>query len=110
MRLVTTCAPLKTQGYTSNYNDSDYGAVKRYMYGNTNISIQNEINFTYELPVDHIYRSEERTSTKNIPRLDYKVGSNVHYARNSRNRWTPIDALSVLDADVHIMFMSAPEI
>jgi hypothetical protein len=79
LRLVTTCAPLKTQGYISNFNDSDYSTVKRYMY--SSVESPNQINnFTYELPVNHIYIPNENVSTQNYPRLEYQLGSISHYA------------------------------
>ncbi|KAF1942114.1 hypothetical protein EJ02DRAFT_466095 [Clathrospora elynae] len=115
VRMVYTCAPLKTQGYMSDYNDTEYGAVKRYMYGSVANVLQVN-NFTYELPVDNAYLPNENTSSANIPRLEYQLGLIHHYGTPNEtllpgfNEWSPIDALSLVDADVHLLFMSAPEI
>jgi hypothetical protein len=115
LRFLYTCAPLKTQGYMKDYNDSDYGAVKRYMYGTTE-NVRQINNWTYELPVDHAYLPGDNTSTANIPRLDYQLGSEVHYGTPNEtllpgfNTWAPINALRLVDADVHVLFLSAPEI
>jgi hypothetical protein len=115
LRFVYMCAPLKTQGYMRDYNDSDYGAVKRYMYGSVR-NVRQVNNFTYELPVNHAYLPGDNTSSANIPRLDYQLGSVLHYGTSnettlqSSNPWAPIDALRRIDADVHLLFLSAPEI
>jgi hypothetical protein len=115
LRLVYKCAPLKTQGYTSDYNDSDYGAVKRYMYG-WHQNVRQINNFTYELPVNNAYLPGDNTTSANIPRLEYQLGAVRHLATpnetllDSPNVWHPIDALMSMDADVHLLFMSAPEI
>ncbi|RZM18123.1 MAG: hypothetical protein EOO88_41565, partial [Pedobacter sp.] len=47
LRMVYQCAPLKTQGYMRDYNDSDYGAAKRYMYGPV-VNVKQTINWTYD--------------------------------------------------------------
>lgn len=114
-RMVYTCAPLKTQGYMTNYNDSDYGAVKRYMYGPV-ANVRQVNNYTYELPVDFAYLPGDNTSSANIPRLEYQLGMEYYYAKPNDTLipgvadWAPIDALKLSDADVHILFVSAPEI
>lgn len=114
-RMVYTCAPLKTQGYMRDYNDSDYGAVKRYMYGEVE-NVRQVINHTYEVPVDNAYLPGDGTSSANIPRLEYQLGIEKHYGTPNEtllpgvNEWSPLDALKLVDADVHLLFMSAPEI
>lgn len=114
-RMVYTCAPLKTQGYMSDYNDTEYGAIKRYKYGAV-ANVRQVNNFTFELPVDHAYLPGDNTSSANIPRLEYQLGMEKHYGTPNEtllpgvNEWAPIDALRVIDADVHLLFMSAPEI
>lgn len=113
--MVYTCAPLKTQGYTTDYNDSDYGAVKRYMYGPVG-DVRQINNWSYELPVDNAYLPGDNTSSANIPRLEYSLGIEKHYATTNEsllpfpNNWAPIDALKLEDADVHLLFMSAPQL
>ncbi|KAF1839011.1 hypothetical protein BDW02DRAFT_515336 [Decorospora gaudefroyi] len=115
LRFVYTCAPLKTQGYMTDYNDSDYGAVKRYMYGSV-ANVRQVNNFTYELPVNHAYLPDDNTTSAEIPRLEYQLGSTKHYGTPNEtmlagfNRWSPIPALKLVDADVHLLYMSAPEI
>ncbi|KAL6708154.1 hypothetical protein ACN47E_003338 [Coniothyrium glycines] len=115
LRMVYQCAPLKTQGYTSDYNDSEHGAVKRYMYG-SHWNVRQVNNFTYELPVNGAYLPDDNTTSANIPRLEYQLGAVSHLATPnetllvSPNSWAPIDALMSMDADVHVLFMSAPEI
>lgn len=114
-RMVHKCAPLKTQPYMQDYNDSDYGAVKRYMYGSA-VNIRNTINWTYEVPLNNAYLPGDGTSSANIPRLDYKLGTEKHFGTpnetllSSINPWTPIPALHPVDADIHLAFLSAPEI
>ncbi|KAF2026090.1 hypothetical protein EK21DRAFT_103512 [Setomelanomma holmii] len=115
LRMVYQCAPLKTQGYMKDYNDSDYGAVKRYMYGPV-VNVKQTINWTYEVPVDNAYLPGDGTSSANIPRLEYQLGIEKHYGTPNEtllpgtNDWSPIPALRLVDADVHLAFLSAPEI
>jgi hypothetical protein len=108
LRLITTCAPLKTQGYMSDFNDTEYGAVKRYMYGSDGLSS----DFTYQLPVNQAYVPSGNVSAGNFPSRAYQLGSVSHYASRISNlsSWSPIDALSMTDADVSLFFMSAPGI
>ncbi|EAT82077.1 hypothetical protein HBH56_105310 [Parastagonospora nodorum] len=115
LRFVTTCAPLKTKGYTSDYNDSKQGAVKRYLYGSDANSRQ-VIDFTYEVPLDHVYQPSDNSTSQNVPRMEYQLGARMatpiteESVENLDIAWEPIDALKKLDADVHILFMSAPGI
>jgi hypothetical protein len=115
LRMVYQCAPLKTQGYTRDYNDSDYGAVKRYMYGSV-VNVKQTINWTYEVPVDNAYLPGDGTSSANIPRVEYQLGIEKHYGTpnetllSGTNEWSPIPALRLVDSDVHLAFLSAPEI
>lgn len=114
LRLVTTCAPLKTQGYMSDYNDSEYGAVKRYMYG-PSMSYPFGNNFTYQVPVDHAFMPSE-ASFASIHPLQYQLGATESIATSSEGDvsrssiWKPIPALRVPNAEVHILFMSASKI
>ena len=114
-RMVHQCAPLKTLGYTKDYNDSDYGAVKRYMYG-TVVNVKQTLNWTYEVPVNNAYLPGDGTSSANIPRLEYQLGVERHYGTPNEtllpgvNEYYPIAALRRVDADVHLAFLSAPEI
>ncbi|KAJ4367113.1 hypothetical protein N0V83_007643 [Neocucurbitaria cava] len=112
LRFLHTCAPLKTKGYTSDYNDSDYGAVKRYHYGDI-ANFHQVNNWTFELPVDNAYIPGDNTSSADIPRLEYSLGTQHHYSTPNEtllpgaNTWSPIDALKRDDADVYLLFMSA---
>ncbi|KAH7386852.1 hypothetical protein DE146DRAFT_768549 [Phaeosphaeria sp. MPI-PUGE-AT-0046c] len=117
LRMVHMCAPLKTEGYTEDYNDTEYGAVKRYKYGGVR-SIRANLNFTHEVHVNNAYLPGENdgSDSTNIPRLDYQIGQVSHYAiqnesdRPTLNRFSPIPALHLADADLHMAFLSAPEI
>jgi hypothetical protein len=116
IRMVHQCAPLKTQGYTRDFNDSEYGAVKRYMYGGV-ATVKGNINFTYEVPENNAYLpNNDNSSSANIPRLDYQLGVQNHYATPNEsllpgfNNYIPIPALRLEDADVTLAFLSAPEI
>jgi hypothetical protein len=115
-RMVHQCAPLKTQGYMRDFNDSDYGAVKRYMYGKV-ATVKGGINFTFEVPLNNAYLpNNDGSSSANIPRLDYQLGVQQHYATSDEalfpgiNAYFPIPALRLADADVTLAFLSAPEI
>jgi hypothetical protein len=116
IRMVHQCAPLKTEGYTKDFNDSKYGAVKRYMYGGVT-TVKGNIDFTYEVPMNNAYLpSNDNSSSANIPRLDYQLGVQNHYATLNEsllpgfNNYVPIPALHLMDADVTLAFLSAPEI
>lgn len=117
LRMVHTCAPLKTEGYTEDYNDTEYGAVKRYKYGGVR-SIRANLTFTHEVHVDNAYLPGEHDGSDSgtIPRLDYQIGQALHYAlekesdRPGLNKYFPIPALHLQDADVHLAFLSAPEV
>lgn len=69
LRIVQKCAPIKTQGYMSNYSDPDYGEVRRYHYGNITNSKVKSLNFTHEVPVKGAYLPKDNTTSANIPRL-----------------------------------------
>jgi hypothetical protein len=117
LRMVHQCAPLKTQGYTQDFNDSTYGAVKQAMYGSV-ATVKGNIDWTYQVPVNNAYVPDNGNSTSsNIPRLEYQLGSQQHYATPNEslfdasvNDYSPIPALHLPDADVHLAFLSAPEI
>jgi hypothetical protein len=115
VRFVHQCAPIKTRGHMTPFNDSDYGAVMRYNYGQV-ATVTGGINFTYELPVNNAYLPEDGATSANIPRLDYSLGVETHRATPNEstiiqpNRWLPIPELIRDDADVHMLFLSAPEI
>jgi len=74
LRIVHQCAPIKTQGFTTTFNDSEYGTLMRYHYGAANTSRGN-INFTYTLPVNGGFLPSGEGTSVNIPRLDYGIGS-----------------------------------
>jgi hypothetical protein len=114
LRMVHVCAPLKTQGYTRDFNDTTYGAVKQYMYGPMD-TVKGNISFTYQAPIDNAYLpDDEGSASSNIPRLDYQLGNSWHYATPDEslvsNDYHPIPALHLAEADVHLVFLSAPEI
>jgi hypothetical protein len=116
LRMVHQCAPLKTQGYTRDFNDSEYGAVKRYMYGKV-ANVKGNINWTFEAPVNNAFLpANDGSSSTNIPRLEYQLGVQQHYGTPNEtlllsiNDYLPIPALHLVDADVHLVFLSAPEI
>lgn len=115
IRMVSTCAPLKTEEYMGEHNDSDYGPLRRYFYGRVQ-NVNQIINWTYEVPINHAFLPGDNTSSANIPRLEYSLGVEKHYATLNEsllpgiNMWSPIDALESDDADVHLLFMSAPEL
>lgn len=117
LRMVHTCAPLKTQGYTEDYNDTEYGAVKRYKYGGVR-TIRANLTFTHEVRVNNAYLpgQNDGSDSTNIPRLDYQIGQAIHYAAENEsalpgvNKYFPIPALSLNDADIHLAFLSAPEL
>jgi hypothetical protein len=116
LRIVNKCAPLKSQGYTKDFNDSTYGAVKQAMYGPVE-TVKGHIDWTYQVPVDNVYVPENgNSSSANIPRLEYQLGIQQHYATpnesllQSPNNYSPIPALHLDDADVHLAFLSAPQI
>lgn len=108
LRFVTTCAPIKTQGYTTDYNDDVYGAVKRYWYGAVEDSQQFE-DFTYQLLVGQRYSPKGTGCTANGPCTEYQFES-MASCIGVDEPWRPIDALKVPDSDVYIFFMSAPGI
>jgi hypothetical protein len=115
VRFVHQCAPIKTQGHMTPFNDSEYGPVMRYNYGQV-ATVTGGINFTYELPVNNAYLPNDGATSVNIPRLDYSLGVEIHRATPNEsaitqpNRWRPIPELMRNDADVHMLFLSAPEI
>jgi hypothetical protein len=117
LRFVHQCAPLKSQGYTKDFNDTTYGAVKQAMYGPVE-TVKGNMDWTYQVPVNNAYIPDNgNSSSANIPRLDYQLGDAKHYGTpneslisSSINDWTPIPALRLTDADVHLAFLSAPEI
>jgi hypothetical protein len=115
VRFVHQCAPIKTQGHMTPFNDSEYGPVMRYNYGQV-ATVTGGINFTYELPVNNAYLPNDGATSVNIPRLDYSLGMETHRATLNEsaitqpNRWRPIPELMRDDADVHMLFLSAPEI
>lgn len=115
LRFVATCAPLKTKGYTRDRNDSNYGEVKQYLYGTVK-NPKTVLNFTYEVPVRNAFFPGGNTTTLSIPRLEYQLGIKKHTATPDEkllpglNVWTPISALNLLNADVQVAFLSAPEI
>jgi hypothetical protein len=116
LRMMHVCAPLKTEGYTRDFNDTEYGAVKQYMYGPED-TVKGNISFTYQAPINNAYLPEnEGSASANIPRLDYQLGNTWHYATpdesllSPMNAYKPIPALDLADADVHLVFLSAPEI
>lgn len=115
LRMVWMCAPLKSEGYTEDFNDTEYGVLKRYMYG-SRINARLIHNHTYELPVSHAFIPADNTSSAAIPRFDYQLGTAGHYGYPNNtfvkgmNEWAPIDALYRDDADLSLMFLSAPEI
>jgi hypothetical protein len=117
LRMVHRCAPIKTQGYTKDFNDTTYGAVKQALYGSV-ATVKGNIDWTYQVPVNGAYVPDNgNSSSANIPRLDYQLGNAKHYATPNEslissaiNDWTPIPALRLTDADVHLAFLGAPEI
>lgn len=117
LRMVHTCAPLKTEGYTEDYNDTEYGAVKRYKYGGAK-SIRANLTFTHEVHLNNAYLPGEHdgSDSTTIPRLDYQIGQALHYAVQNEadlvppNKYFPIPALRLENADLHMAFLSAPEL
>ncbi|KAH8725985.1 hypothetical protein GQ44DRAFT_680159 [Phaeosphaeriaceae sp. PMI808] len=115
LRTVHQCAPLKTQGYTTEYNDTEYGTIKRYMYGTTRTPRQVS-NFTYAVPANYAFIPGDNTSSASIPRLEYHLGTANHYGTPNEtllidfNEYMPIPPLRLVDADLHLTFLSSPEI
>ncbi|KAF2474435.1 uncharacterized protein BDR25DRAFT_385987 [Lindgomyces ingoldianus] len=86
MRIVQHCAPIVTEGYTETYNETDLGPMVRYLYG-PNI----QINGT---------RCSMLSYAPPDPAL-YPTGT---------NDFIPIPPLTRQDADVSLMYVSAPGI
>lgn len=68
LRFVHTCAPIKTQGYTQDIVDPEYGDVKRYLYG-TAQNPRTVLNYTYEVPKNNAFLPDDNSSSADIPRL-----------------------------------------
>lgn len=68
-RRVVHCAPLSTEGYTSQYNLSSDRSFTRYHYGTTGSTAR---NFTYEHSNDRVFELMYRHSQGAAP--DYSVG------------------------------------
>ncbi|KAF2715314.1 hypothetical protein K504DRAFT_529505 [Pleomassaria siparia CBS 279.74] len=115
VRFVHECAPIKTQGFMEKYNDSDSREIMRYKYGQV-INARGVINFTYEVPIDNAFLPTESDGamSANVPRLDYNLGIETHHSTSNEsamaNRWLPIQPLLRDNADVHLLFLSAPGI
>lgn len=75
-RMVHQCAPIKTEGYTEQFNDSHVGPVMRYLYGENLLTdaINNGTRWTYEVPVNNTYVPVDGTPSVGVPRREYSLG------------------------------------
>ncbi|KAF2265455.1 hypothetical protein CC78DRAFT_515110 [Lojkania enalia] len=118
MRFVQQCAPIKTEGYTEEFNDTQFGPVTRYFYGAKSYTApkgqNNGTQWTYEIATNNSFIPTDGTRSSDTSRYEYALGMSQHQATYNetllRNKWQPIPALYRTDADVSVVYLSAPQI
>ncbi|KAF2730351.1 hypothetical protein EJ04DRAFT_545814 [Polyplosphaeria fusca] len=107
LRFVQHCAPLKTEGYTEDFNDTNFGPVRRMLYGpQTPLPGFNGTRWSYEVATNNSYIPTDGTLSSGTQRYEYTLG----LFSPGVNKWMPIPALLRDDADVFNVYLSAPRV
>ncbi|KAF2184660.1 hypothetical protein K469DRAFT_739283 [Zopfia rhizophila CBS 207.26] len=114
VRVVHECAPLVTDGFTEIFNDTAIGPVMRYLYGKGKDSTYVDRRWTHQAPLNYPYDSNG-TGYLQTSRPEYSLGSVGAFGGAAElvthmQLWSPIPQLQRPDADVSLLFLSAPGI
>ncbi|KAF9641034.1 hypothetical protein BFW01_g12840 [Lasiodiplodia theobromae] len=109
-RRVSSCAPIKTDGYRKSYRLPDSNnSYSRYYYGDSHVDYSDDLH-TYEYPEIN-WDTQTSGQDVNAARTDYTIRQSNAFVLNgsyaSYTDFLPIPALRKMDADLHLMYLSS---
>ncbi|KAF3766253.1 hypothetical protein M406DRAFT_11941, partial [Cryphonectria parasitica EP155] len=117
IRMRVECAPIRTEGYTTNFNLSDDRSYTQYWYGPSGG------NFTYEWTNDELWELRKlaiQSANFDVAQTndDYNIDVFSVYSNNGTlnasealgSEFDPITELTITNADLSLFFISANQI